>query len=98
MPRLWADFLAATAEPTTAPTTAAPTTAPTTAAPTTIAPTTVEPLETYVVKEGDTVYMIALKLYDDPNYMNAIGELNGFDPDNAYIEEGQILKLPAVTE
>ncbi len=100
----------ATSESTTAPTTAAttastttaPTTAPstteTTTAPTTATPTTTEVQATYVVQEGDTIYFIALKIYNDPAYMSLIGELNGFDPENVYIEAGQVLKLPAPTE
>lgn len=89
---------ATTIEPTTtAPTTTAPTTVATTA-PTTAAPTEPAASETYVVQPGDTLYLIALKIYNDPSYIDAIGAANGFDPETQFIEEGQTLILPAATE
>lgn len=55
----------------------------------------VEPNERayYIVEKGDTLYSIAVKLYNDPDKMNDIISLNNITNIN-YVEEGKKLLLP----
>lgn len=47
----------------------------------------------YIVEKGDTLYSIAVKLYNDPDKMNDIISLNNIENIN-YVEEGKKLLLP----
>lgn len=88
-----------TASPTPEPTTtAAPTTtetpATTTVAPTTAEPTPVPTANTYTVAPGDSLFSIAMALYNDPNYVDLIAAANGLDPETDVIQVGDELILP----
>lgn len=49
--------------------------------------------KTYVVEKGDTLYSLALELYNDPSKIEEIVEINDLENSN-HIEEGQKIFLP----